>query len=109
MLTHEEARRIILERVRTLDAERVGLLESRGRVLAVDVAAPWGLPSFTNSAMDGYAVRAEDCRDGVALAIIDYVPAGGRATHGVTEYRSATGGLRSGGNAGISRRLRIVF
>jgi len=83
MLTHEEARRIILERVRTLDAERVGLLESRGRVLAVDVAAPWGLPSFTNSAMDGYAVRAEDCRDGVALAIIDYVPAGGRATKSV--------------------------
>ncbi len=85
MTAFEEARRIILEHVTELSAERVGLLDSLGRVLAEDVTAPWNLPSFSNSAMDGYAVRAEDCRDGRALPIIDYIPAGGHATKAVTE------------------------
>jgi molybdopterin molybdotransferase len=83
MLTYEEARRIILERVTALGAEPVDLLGSLHRVLAEDVTAPWELPSFSNSEMDGYAVRAEDCRDGRALVIIDHVAAGGRATKSV--------------------------
>lgn len=83
MLSFEDARRIILEHVTVLSAERVGLLESLGRVLSEDVTAPWNLPSFTNSAMDGYAVRAADCQDGLALPITDYVPAGGHATKSV--------------------------
>ncbi|HVJ06183.1 MAG TPA: gephyrin-like molybdotransferase Glp [Candidatus Saccharimonadales bacterium] len=84
MTAFEEARRIILEEITPLDAEQVQLLESLGRVLAEDVMAPWSLPSFSNSAMDGYAVRAEDCRDGRVLPIIDYIPAGGHATKDVT-------------------------
>ncbi len=83
MLTFEEARRIILEHVTPLGAERVALLESLGRVLSKDFAAPWNLPSFSNSAMDGYAVRAADCRDGQMLPVIGYVAAGGRATSAV--------------------------
>jgi molybdopterin molybdotransferase len=79
MPAFEEARRIILEHVTQLSSERVGLLESLGRVLAEDIIAPWSLPRFSNSAMDGYAVRAEDCRDARPLPIIDYVPAGGQA------------------------------
>jgi molybdopterin molybdotransferase len=79
----EEARRIILESVAKLDAERVDLLESLGRVLAEDVIAPWNLPRFTNSAMDGYAVRAEDCNAGRALPVIDSVAAGGRSARAV--------------------------
>jgi len=76
----EEARRIILDHVAPMSAECVELLTSLGRVLAEDVVAPWGLPSFSNSAMDGYAMRAEDCQDGRALPIIGYIPAGGHAT-----------------------------
>src|ERR1700681_1192705 len=79
----EEARRIILEHVTPLGPEHVGLLESLGRVLAEDITAPWNLPSFNNSAMDGYAVRAADCRDARALPIVDYVPAGGHAMKSV--------------------------
>lgn len=33
---------------------------ARGRVLAVDIASPIPVPPFTNSQMDGYAVRAAD-------------------------------------------------
>jgi molybdopterin molybdotransferase len=83
MPAFEEARRIILEHAMPLGTERVGLLESVGRVLWEDISAPWDLPSFSNSAMDGYAVRAADCQDGRVLPIIDYVPAGERAEKSV--------------------------
>jgi len=80
LVEFEEARRIILERTTALAPESMELLESLGRVLAEDVIAPWPLPSFDNSAMDGYAVQAADCVDRRLLPIIDYVAAGGRAT-----------------------------
>ncbi len=40
--------------------ERVPVARAAGRVLAEDVIAPIALPSFDNSAMDGYALRATD-------------------------------------------------
>ena len=40
--------------------DRVGLAGARGRVLAEAVIAPRPLPGFTNSAMDGFAVRAAE-------------------------------------------------
>ena len=83
MPDYEEARRVIRGHVTPLGSERVGLVESLGGVLAEDVTAPWDLPSFTNPAMDGYAVRAADCRDACVLPIIDYVCAGRHATKSV--------------------------
>jgi molybdopterin molybdotransferase len=53
----------ILSVVRPLSPLDVQLLDAHGCVLAEDVVAPWPLPQFDNSAMDGYAVRAEDLRD----------------------------------------------
>lgn len=44
----------------TLGEEEVPLLEAVGRYLSRDVVARFDLPSFDNSAMDGYAVRASD-------------------------------------------------
>ena len=72
----EEARRTILESVAVLGAERVDLLAAQGRVAAEDVAAPWEMPFYDNSAMDGFAVRAGDCRTGGILRVAGYVPAG---------------------------------
>lgn len=43
---------------RARPVETVALLEARGRIVAGSVVAPEALPSFDNSAMDGYAVRA---------------------------------------------------
>jgi molybdopterin molybdotransferase len=37
--------------------ERAPLTQADGRVLAADLVAPLSLPPFTNSAVDGYAVR----------------------------------------------------
>lgn len=45
---------------RALPSEVVALESALGRVLAQDVVAPFDVPGFVNSAMDGYAVRADD-------------------------------------------------
>lgn len=56
----EAALELVLERVRPLPAERVRLHEARSRVLAETARAAVDLPPFSSSAMDGYAVCAED-------------------------------------------------
>ncbi len=86
MLTPTEAARQILEHVAPLPAARRPLREALDRVLAEDVASPIDLPGWDNSAMDGYAARAEDIeRAGegpppsaakVTLAVIETVAAG---------------------------------
>jgi len=61
MMSVDEAVGIITSRVAAVeDIETVALSEVDGRVLAHDIAAPLPLPPFTNSAVDGYAVRAHD-------------------------------------------------
>lgn len=62
-----EAQAQALARFRRGDAEILSLAVARGRILAADVVAPIDLPPFTNSAMDGYAVRAADT-DGASIA-----------------------------------------
>jgi molybdopterin molybdotransferase len=58
----EQARAAVLERAAPLGVERVPLREALGRRLAEDVVAAEPVPGFDNSAMDGFAVRAEDTR-----------------------------------------------
>jgi molybdopterin molybdotransferase len=72
-----EARRDVLAVVPALPVVSVGLLEASGLVLAQPVVAPHDVPQFSNSAMDGYAVRAEDVQDPpVVLEVIEDLPAG---------------------------------
>jgi len=60
-LTVADARRTILDAVTPVAGrECVAVRASLGRVLAQDVIAPGNVPAHDNSAMDGYAVRAED-------------------------------------------------
>jgi len=60
LLGIDEARSLVLERVRVLEQESVPLSAASGRVLAQPVRAPVDLPPFDSSAMDGFAVRAGD-------------------------------------------------
>ncbi|HWI43397.1 MAG TPA: gephyrin-like molybdotransferase Glp [Nocardioides sp.] len=55
-----EHQRHVADLISPVGTESVSLAEARGRVLAEPVVAPEPLPSFDNSAMDGYAVRAAD-------------------------------------------------
>lgn len=60
LLPVEEALRIVLEQVVPLRAQAVQLHDADGRYLAEPVIATVDLPPFTNSAMDGYALRHVD-------------------------------------------------
>jgi molybdopterin molybdotransferase len=66
--SYPEARRILLGAARRMPAESVRLADAVGRVLADDVAAPIDLPSWDNSALDGYAVRAAEAAGGLTVA-----------------------------------------
>jgi molybdopterin molybdotransferase len=86
MVSFEEARSIILDSMQTVGVERIHLLEATGRVLAEDVAAPWDLPLWDNSAMDGYAVRWQDCINiPCRLRVTGFLPAGATAAGIVVE------------------------
>jgi molybdopterin molybdotransferase len=63
MLELEEAVARILAALPSPQSEIIPLNDAHGRVLVQSVASPIDLPPFDNSAMDGYAVRAEDVRD----------------------------------------------
>jgi len=51
------------------DTETLPLQQAFGRVLARDVTSPMDVPGFDNSAMDGYAVRLGDVKDGAVLPV----------------------------------------
>jgi len=81
LLSAEKALNIVLNNVKVLKKEEVRLTEALYRVLAEDVYAPESLPSFINSAMDGYAVKSQDLRYArqekpVILKLIEDLPAG---------------------------------
>ena len=64
-------------------AERVGLHDADGRVLAEDLPAPMDLPPFRNSAVDGYAVCLADLEGLDTLPVLGRLPAGAPAAEGL--------------------------
>ena len=89
MLSVDDYRDGILAGIGVLAPIELPLSSTHGCVLAADVAAPWPLPSFDNSSMDGYAIRSADvalasAEAPVELTVVDDVPAGFRSTEAVT-------------------------
>ncbi|HTI75208.1 MAG TPA: gephyrin-like molybdotransferase Glp [Mycobacterium sp.] len=81
MRTVDEHRRVVAGLITAKPAETVPLAETLGLVLADDVVAPLSLPGFDNSAMDGYAVMADDVAGAtpeqpVLLPVAEDIPAG---------------------------------
>ncbi|MHB7010948.1 hypothetical protein ACYCIW_12150, partial [Klebsiella pneumoniae] len=77
----------MLDRITPLNAtETVPLLQAFSRVTAHDIVSPLDVPGFDNAAMDGYAVRLNDLRDGAAL------PVAGKAFAGPAGQPPAAGG-----------------
>jgi molybdopterin molybdotransferase len=94
-----EASARILSGIEPLGTERVALLDALGRVLASPVASPVTIPAWDNSAMDGYAVRADEVAGAsesnpVTLDVLETVAAGAfptRALSAGTATRIMTG------------------
>ena len=77
MISVEEALARLLAPLEALPPEQVGIAEGIGRVLAEDLGARRTQPPFAVSAMDGYAVRADDLGHiPVSLRIVAEIPAG---------------------------------
>jgi molybdopterin molybdotransferase len=82
MMSVDEAVGIIAKRVSAVpEVNAISLGEADGRVLARDIRAPLPLPPFTNSAVDGYAVRGSDLPQDAeqAFAVAGRVQAGAPA------------------------------
>jgi molybdopterin molybdotransferase len=81
MRTVEDHRRVVASLITRRPPVTLPIAEALGLVLADDVVAPLSLPGFDNSAMDGYAVVADDVaaatpEQPVLLPIADDIPAG---------------------------------
>jgi len=84
-ITVEDAQRRVLDEIRVLEPEDVRFTDALGRVLREDIRASADLPPGDNSAMDGYAVRAEDVAQApITLRVIEDIRAGVIASRKVT-------------------------
>ncbi|MBN2039255.1 MAG: molybdopterin molybdotransferase MoeA [Spirochaetes bacterium] len=58
----KEARKIILSSITPLEPEEISILDAQNRILYSDIKSEIMIPPLDNSAMDGYAVMAEDTK-----------------------------------------------
>jgi molybdopterin molybdotransferase len=99
MRSVEEHVRVVAGLILPREPETVALTDAAGFALADDVVAPLSLPGFDNSAMDGYAVVADDIAEAsadhpVLLPVAEDIPAGRTDTLSLkpgTAHRIMTG------------------
>ena len=97
LISLAEAQRLVLDRAKPLEAERVPIERASGRVLAEPAVSAVELPPFPSSAMDGYALRAADTAGApVMLPVTGRIPAGDPAVRALAPGEAmaiATGGV----------------
>ena len=112
MITVREAKALVLKNIPPPRKVCLMLKQVLGHVLAEEVRAPFPMPIENNSAMDGFVVRAEDCRIAtrrrpVRLKISGRVRAGDGPGHPLRKghcFRIMTGAfLPKGGDAVIPK------
>lgn len=108
LLSVTEAKKRLLSYFSLVDPEDVDLARSQGKILARPVVAPFDMPSFANSSMDGFAVNTADIQSAskdnpAVLDVEGDIPAGLFPTKGLTPgrcMRIMTGApMPSGANA----------
>jgi len=60
MIGYPEALALVIARARAMPVESVPINRALGQILAGDIVAPFPIPPFSSSAVDGYAVRVRD-------------------------------------------------
>ncbi len=81
LLSVREANQLLLSHFSPVKTTRVPLDKALGRVLSADISAPLDLPPFSNSSMDGFAVRVADittasAQHPITLEVVADIPAG---------------------------------
>jgi molybdopterin molybdotransferase len=80
MLSYDEALKAILASADASPSKKqLALLDAVGRYAALEITAPIAVPSFDNSAMDGYAVRVGDVGPDKPLLVSQRIAAGDSA------------------------------
>ena len=96
ILEADEAVEIVLKNIEPISTERVSIFDAVNRVIAESVVSRRNLPPFDTSAMDGYAIKAEDTAGGSASLKVKGVIAAGDNVAGLSInngecYRIMTG------------------
>ena len=77
MISFREAQDFVLDSLNVLAPERLALGDVLGCVMAEELTAREAVPGFTNSSMDGFALRAQDLSTGsTQLKVIGSIYAG---------------------------------
>ena len=112
MISADEALKIILSYVKINPIEKILINEALNRVLSEDIYSPYNIPYADNSAMDGFAIKAEDTVNATVdnpakLKIIGVIPAG-KVFKGEVKSGEAckimTGGIIPEGADSIARK-----
>jgi molybdopterin molybdotransferase len=112
MLSIAEASERILAEIKPLEPETVPLRQALGRVLAEDISATVTMPPWSNSSMDGYAVRSADITpvmrgEPVKLRVVATIAAGEFAPRALKRgeaMRIMTGAPIPGGADSVIRK-----
>lgn len=108
LIPAEEAKKIIFDGLKSTPHENINLEKAYQRIIAKDITSSLDSPPFDRSAMDGYAVQAEDTfghseRNPTQLKIVDRIGAGEKSLRNVEKgeaIKIATGApLPAGANA----------
>ena len=109
----EEAVDILEKNIKQLSIEEVSLIDGIKRVLAEDIHSKIDNPPFDKSAMDGYAIIAEDSSNNEKIKVIDKIFAGQVCDSEVTKktaVRIMTGApIPKGANAVIKQEDVTVY
>lgn len=76
MISVSDAKKLITENTKLLNPISVSLYDATGFILADDIFSMIDVPSFDQSAMDGYGFRFSDLGDNQSLMISGEIPAG---------------------------------
>jgi len=79
MISVSDAKKILNERSPALPSEAVNVQDAAGRVTAADVLSEMDVPSFDNSAMDGYALRFDSGK--MRYSVTRHILAGDTSKH----------------------------
>jgi len=107
MISVKQAKKILSEICWQLDSEILNVVEASGRVISKNIFTSIDVPSFDNSAMDGYAILYE--KDKTSYDVYDTIQAGDTNMHELKKGAAAriyTGApIPKGANAVIQQEL----
>ena len=87
MISVADAKHILADNLWKLPSESLPLSDATGRVISTEVTSPIDVPSFNNSAMDGYAFCFDE--QITKFTVTETIQAGDGAAHSINSGEAA--------------------